>query len=247
MGSRVEAAGRWVGNQQATGSLTLWTPKNTNTEPDQKEGNSGLYPLAKEPYLLCKVTARNQLRISANPSEQGSLSKVVVRIPDGVPLPDPSDPKILLQASFGSRTNGTGFTTEINERTLTLTLTPEAPLRKLEGVSVVIPDTARYGTTYTDCNITFLGVGKEAPMPTVCSEIDRPIDDRGLAMPWNGNESRSVARKPARVLTEEEKARGNTVYVTASTPNSQSRNFSQLYYQESAGTSFKKSENKPTG
>lgn len=240
VGNRVEASGRWSGKQQATGSLTLWTPKNTNTEPDQKEGISGLYPLAKESYLLCKVTTRNQLRISANPSEQGSLSKIVVRIPDNAPIPDPSDPKILLQSSAGSRSNGTGFTAEINGRTLTLTLTPEVALRKLEGVSVVIPDTARVGTRYTDCNITFLGVGKEAPKPTVCSAIDRPVDDRGLAMPWNGNQSRSVARKPARTLTAEEKARGNTVYVTASTPNSQSRNFSQLYYQESAGTSFKK-------
>ncbi|MEJ6018753.1 DUF6923 family protein [Corynebacterium sp. H113] len=59
-----------------------------------------------------------------------------------------------------------------------------------------------------------------------------------VTVPPMGDGTAVVSQLPPRELTQEEIDRGDVAYVTASSPNSQARYSSQLYYQPNAGTGF---------
>ncbi|MDO5032434.1 LPXTG cell wall anchor domain-containing protein [Corynebacterium sp.] len=63
-------------------------------------------------------------------------------------------------------------------------------------------------------------------------------DPNGRPIPYMGNGQASTYRRPARELTEVEKAEGNRVYVTASKPDGQNRYSTQLYYQKQGAAQF---------
>ncbi|ESU57312.1 MULTISPECIES: DUF6923 family protein [Corynebacterium] len=227
-----EATGPWTGTTWTTGTMTLWGE--LPAPPSNNYVN-----LKTSPIKNCRADGSKFL-FSTTVTEVASVYVMSVYLPSGLEIPaDLADSKIYAVAGGKKYANVTDFTITINGRYLSATFNPGIPVGRSKPFALYIPSKLRSGA-YTPCNIQLLGEGTASPMPTVCSPTDRPVDDTGMPMPWSGDERRVSSRQPARTLTAAEKARGTSVYVTASTPNSQARNMSQLYLQTQAGTQFQK-------
>lgn len=228
-----EATGPWTGTTWTTGSMTLW-----GELPSPPSNN--YVNLQTSSIKNCRAIGNNFL-FSTTVTEKADVYVMSVYLPDGVnPPANLADPKIYVVASGKKNySNVKDFTVTVNGRYLTVTFGTKISVDRSKSFALYIPVRLKSGP-YTPCNIQLLGEGTAAPMPTVCSPADRPVDDTGMPMPWSGD-ARSVSpRQSVRTLTAEEKARGTSVYVTASTPNNQARNMSQLYLQTQAGTQFQK-------
>lgn len=227
-----EATGPWTGTTWTTGTMTLWG------ELPLPPSNSYVN-LKTAPVKVCRSLG-NRFLFSTTVTEKAGVYVMSVYLPDALNAPaDLADPKIYVVAGGKNYANVKDFTVTVNGRYLIATFNTGIPVDSNKPFALYVPTGLKAGA-YTPCNIQLLGEGTAAPMPTVCSPTDRPVDDTGMPMPWSGDERRVSSRQPARTLTAAEKARGTSVYVTASTPNSQARNMSQLYLQTQAGTQFQK-------
>lgn len=231
-GTTFEATGPWAGTTWTTGSMALW-----GELPPPPSNN--YVNLKTAPIKVCRADGSKFL-FSTTVTEVAGVYVMSVYLPNGLDAPtNLADSKIYVVAGGKNYANVKDFTVTVNGRYLSATFNPAIPVDRNKPFALYVPSSLKSGA-YTPCNIQLLGEGTAAPMPTVCSADDRPVDDTGMPMPWSGDARAVSSRQPARTLTAEEKARGTSVYVTASTPNSQARNMSQLYLQTQAGTQFQK-------
>lgn len=231
-GTKFTATGPWTGTSWTTGTMTLW-----GELPPPPSNN--YVNLRTSSIQNCRSNGRNFF-FAATVTERAGVYVMSVYLPDVLDLPtDLTNSKIYVVAGTTNYANGKNFTLTLNGRYLSATFSQKIPVDRNKTFTLYVPTGLKRGA-YTPCNIQLLGEGAAAPMPTVCSSTDRPVDDTGMPMPWSGDARAVSPRQPARTLTQEEKARGTSVYVTASTPNSQARNMSQLYLQTQAGTQFQK-------
>ncbi|WP_253701401.1 DUF6923 family protein [Corynebacterium ulcerans] len=231
-GTKFTATGPWTGTAWTTGTMTLWGELPPPPSNDYVN-------LKTSPIKNCRSNGRNFF-FATTVTEQAGVYVMSVYLPDALDQPaNLTDPKIYVKAGTATYTNVKDFTLTLNGRYLSATFSQKIPVDRNKTFSLYLPTNLKTGA-YNPCNIQLLGEGTAAPMPTVCSADDRPVDDTGMPMPWSGDARAISSRQPARTLTAEEKARGTSVYVTASTPNSQARNMSQLYLQTQAGAQFQK-------
>ncbi|AEG84808.1 surface-anchored protein, fimbrial subunit [Corynebacterium ulcerans BR-AD22] len=231
-GTKFTATGPWTGTAWTTGTMTLWGELPPPPSNDYVN-------LKTSPIKNCRSNGRNFF-FATTVTEQAGVYVMSVYLPDALDQPaNLTDPKIYVKAGTATYTNVKDFTLTLNGRYLSATFSQKIPVDRNKTFSLYLPTNLKTGA-YNPCNIQLLGEGTAAPMPTVCSADDRPVDDTGMPMPWSGDARAISSRQPARTLTAEEKARGTSVYVTASTPNSQARNMSQLYLQAQAGAQFQK-------
>lgn len=231
-GTKFTATGPWTGTAWTTGTMTLWGELPPPPSNDYVN-------LKTSPIKNCRSNGRNFF-FATTVTEQAGVYVMSVYLPDALDQPaNLTDPKIYVKAGTATYTNVKDFTLTLNGRYLSATFSQKIPVDRNKPFSLYLPTNLKTGA-YNPCNIQLLGEGTAAPMPTVCSADDRPVDDTGMPMPWSGDARAISSRQPARTLTAEEKARGTSVYVTASTPNSQARNMSQLYLQTQAGAQFQK-------
>lgn len=231
-GTKFTATGPWTGTAWTTGTMTLWGELPPSPSNDYVN-------LKTSPIKNCRSNGRNFF-FATTVTEQAGVYVMSVYLPDALDQPaNLTDPKIYVKAGTATYTNVKDFTLTLNGRYLSATFSQKIPVDRNKTFSLYLPTNLKTGA-YNPCNIQLLGEGTAAPMPTVCSADDRPVDDTGMPMPWSGDARAISSRQPARTLTAEEKARGTSVYVTASTPNSQARNMSQLYLQTQAGAQFQK-------
>lgn len=125
---------------------------------------------------------------------------------------------------------------------------PSFPLLAQPGWSIVVELAvhATTGTKQIDTTVKSpIGPGEltYTSTPMKCnadsSPLDYTLDGVRYKDPYPRPSGTSTTRMAPRQLTPEELQRGTTAYVTASIPGGQSRNGSQLYYQESITGAFK--------
>ncbi|MGV0408777.1 MSCRAMM family protein [Corynebacterium resistens] len=239
-GTRFSVDGTWSGDSSSQGSITLYgVPPANDYYP---------LPIPKDATPVCRQLT-NELLFTQSISQQADIYIFSTYVADQrVRMPDATDPGIYIVASLSGKEvkfrNGIDFDTTVSGRNITVKF--RKPLLKVQGnFRLYVPHTS--GTVPANsplngCNNKLLGKsavnGGKIEIPKVCSAAERPIDDSGFVLPWDGIQRGIERRLPPRQFTDAERQRGSSVYVTASTPNGQQRYQTQLYLQTQAGEKF---------